>query len=109
MHIQHNNNSTFATIEHVVDLHLSSSMNDTAHDASHQAGTQDNHSVKIDAGIGSYVNKAGASNLIVFLFIVISFILFALRLIRYRNDRDAEADLPPNFYLFNPPLRAPPL
>ncbi len=109
MHIQHDENHSSAATEHIIDIHVSSAVHDSQHDTDIQFADQDHHdTIVIEAGTSSFVKKAGLLNPFIFLF-VISFILSVPRLLRYRRNRDTEIVRPQYFYLFHPPLRAPPL
>ncbi len=109
MHIQHDGNHSSAATEHIIDIHVSSAAHDSEHDTHSQLAAQDHHgAIEIDTGSSSFAKKAGLSSPLVFL-LVISYILSIPRVIRRRKEHETKTDRPPNFYLFHPPLRAPPL
>ena len=107
MHIQHD--EVTASAGHIVDVHAASSLYNTGYDAHHQDDIQDHHSsADIDVSPDSFVKKISLFKLFVLFFFVTGFILYAPQLLRIHRQYHLKTKPASLYYLFHPPLRAPP-
>lgn len=104
MHIQHDEIPSSPATEHIVDVHVASSL----HNAHHQDDFQDHHPAEIDISSSGFVKKVELVNPFVLLFFIISIILCVPRLRRIHKKHTSKTERPLSYYLLLPPLRAPP-
>lgn len=107
MHIQHDENSVSAG--HIADVHAAFSTHDTQHNTHHQDDVQNHHLADIKISPDGVVKKAGLFNLFVPLFLITSIFLCVpwLRCIHRQHIHKIKPIF--LYYLFHPPLRAPPM
>jgi hypothetical protein len=114
MHIQHSDDALnasveYASAEHVVDVHVSSSLYNTIHDGHHQDDFLDHHNnTDIDISSSEFLKISKLLNLFIFLIFVASFILSVPLLQRICKKHISETNQAVRYYLLQPPLRAPP-
>ncbi len=112
MHIEHDESLSSTTTEHKLNVHVASSLHDSAPDAHHQDdfqnNNQDHHLTDIKVTPDSVVKKVGSFNLYVFLFLFINFFLGIPKL-RSVFREHLQTKLISTYYLLSPPLRAPPI
>lgn len=110
MHSQHHDDIPFeASTGHIVNVHVSTSLHDTGHDTHHQDDFQEhNYHAEVDLSIDSFVKKVNSINLFALLFFIISFVLCTPQLRCVGKQYLLKLNPVSLFYLFQPPLRAPP-
>lgn len=106
MHLQHD--APFPDVQehsHVVDIHLATSLHDSTLDTHHQ---DNQYHAEVDVSTDSFVKKVTLIDLFVLLFVFIGFTLSAP--CRQRVNKLYFLKIKPIsfYYLFQPPLRAPP-
>lgn len=115
MHIQHNDNPLKASVEHssadhVVNIHVSSSLQDTIHDDHHQDDFLDHHNnSNIDISFSEFLKISKLFNSFVFLIFAISLFLSVPLLRQIQKKHISYAKCSVRYYLLQPPLRAPPI
>jgi len=116
MHVQHDGVSSENAIvhdfsaDHIVDVHVSSTMHNTAHNDHHQDDFQDHHSnADVDISSDGFLKISKVLNIFVFFLLVVSFALFVPLLQRIRKIDLSQTSPPTKYYLLHAPLRAPPI
>ncbi|RDH84043.1 MAG: hypothetical protein DIZ80_07875 [endosymbiont of Galathealinum brachiosum] len=110
MHIQHDDAPLSYVAEgHLVGLHVAFPPHKTTYINHHQVTTQDHHHpVEIDVSSSTFVKKMGLLNPFILLFFIISILICVTHTCRILRKHDSNAERPANYYLIQPPLRAPP-
>lgn len=112
MHIQHDDDFSETSQKHIVDVHVDvgSSLHNSSHNTHHQDDFLDHqYHAEVDVSTDSFVKKVGLTDLLVLLFFIIGFILFAPH-IQNVSKRYIQKIKPATlYYLIQPPLRAPPV
>lgn len=116
MHVQHDEVSSAKAVindfsaNHIVNIHVSSSLHNTALDNHHQNDFPDHHNnADIDISSDGFLKISKVLNLFVFLLLVISFALFVPFLQRISKTQFSQIISPTKYYLLHAPLRAPPI
>lgn len=113
IHFEHDNNSS--NDEHVVNVHVDTSV---LHNSLHTLISDNHHEDNLDEGHhadeinisnSSLVKKSVSLNQFVFFFFVISIVISLLFLSRFLRIRYFTSKQSSHYYLFQPPLRAPPV
>lgn len=109
MHIEHDDVLSSTSTEHIVDVHVASSLHDSAHDTHHQDDFQDHHhQAEIKVSPDSVVKKIESFNSYILLFLFVSF-FFGIPKLRSVFRQNIHTKLTSTYYLLSPPLRAPPI
>lgn len=115
MHIGHDDISSSVSTDHVFEIHVNTSVihNDlhkSMHHSHHENDLdKDHHADEIDLSFGSLVKKSMSLNQFVFFFFIIGIVISVLLLSRFLRIRDFTSKQSSRYYLFQPPLRAPPI
>lgn len=109
IHSQHDSLPLETTTGHVVYAHVATSLHDTEYNTHQQDDFQDHYyHAEVDVSADSFLKKVELFNIFVLLFFIIGFVLYAPRL-RCVSKRYILKIKPISlYYLFQPPLRAPP-
>ena len=112
MHLEHDDHSDtsgHAVDGHVVDVHAASILHDF--DLTHHEGflDGDHHPVAIDVSPDNLIQKTNLLNPLVLILLFIGFLLILPRLVCRIRQRPYIKRFTSRYYLFQPPLRAPPL
>lgn len=106
MHVAHNDINPSTSTGHIVNIHTELATHTTTQDPhDHQSHHQ---TAEIDLNASSLVSKIKSFNPFVFLIFAISLIVFVRPIRRIHHSQRLSVPLPPNYYLLQPPLRAPP-
>ena len=110
LHVQHVDHAS-ATSEHIVDIHIASTLHDIDKYTHHYGGAQnDHHPVAIDISQDYLVKKTSMLDPLALMIFFIGFFLFIPRLRRICSQwRYKPPTINPCYYLLHPPLRAPPV
>ena len=111
VHLHHDNFSGSAH-QHTVDLHVDinhSDHNETNDILHHEDALNHQNHAEIDVSSESLVKKIKQTDLSVLLFLIIAFVLFTPRIQRDCKRYLCKAKPISLYYLFQPPLRAPPV
>lgn len=116
MHVQHEEVSSAKAVmtdfssDHIVDVHVLSSIYNTTHGDHHQDDFQDHHNnVDIDISPDGFLKISKVLTSFVFLLLVVSFALSAPLLQRIRKTNISQTSPATKYYLLHAPLRAPPI
>jgi hypothetical protein len=116
MHVQHDEVSSVGSViknsslDHIVDVHVSSSLHNTTHGDHHLDDFQDHHNnADIDISPDGFLKVSKVLNLFVFLLLVASLALSVPLLQRTRKKNVFQILSPTKYYLLHAPLRAPPI
>lgn len=107
MHLEHDDHS--ATSGHVVDVHAASILHDL--DLTHHDGFlgDDHHPVAIDVSPDNLIQKTNLLNPLILILLFIGLLLILPRMVCRLRQRPYIKRFTSRYYLFQPPLRAPPL
>jgi len=109
MHSLHDEIPFEATTGHIVGAHVSTSLHDTGHITHHQDDfLEHDYHAEVDVSADSFVKKVESLNLFVVLLFIMGFVLCAPRLQCVGKHYILKIIPVYLYYLFQPPLRAPP-
>ena len=116
MHLEHDDHADtagHAVDGHVVDVHAASILHDfdPLHHSGHHDGflADDHHPVAIDVSPDNLIQKTNLLNPLIFILLFIGLLLILPRLFYRIRQRPYIKRSTSRYYLFQPPLRAPPL
>ena len=104
MHVQHDDHSSVAS-GHVVNVHTATLL----HDLNLTDHHGDHHVAAIDVSTDNLVKKTNSLNPLVLILLCIGLFLYLPHLISLPRQRRFQTLFTYCYYLFNPPLRAPPV
>jgi len=107
MHLEHDDHSDASG--HVVDVHTASILHDF--DLTHHDGFlgDDHHPVAIDVSPDNLIQKTNLLNPLILILLFIGLLLILPRMVCRLSQRPYIKRFTSRYYLFQPPLRAPPL
>ena len=108
MHLEHDDVLSSTSTEHILDVHVASSLHDLTHNTHHNDDFQDHHQADIKVSPDSVVKKIESFNPYILLFLFVSF-FFSFPKIRSIFRKNIQSKLTSTYYLLSPPLRAPPI